>query len=247
MSYSAMRPDGIAMYPAAQATASDRLSFIRKVYGLVFCGVLFYAISAALPIVGMELGIPVLGDLGWMMARLHPMIAFLLLLGGSWLAHSVSMVRGLNLVGMFGFAGLFGLLSVNLLYFAMKFTGGLGIVFQALGLTCLVFGSLTGYVLLTRKDFSFLGGFLFVGMMGLIGTALIAWVASAFFKVDVSLLSTALSMVGVLLFSGYVLYDTSNMLHRYSTDMVVPAALALMVDFIILFRNILFLLLRARD
>ncbi len=150
MSYSAMRPDGIAMYPAAQATASDRLSFIRKVYGLVFCGVLFYAISAALPIVGMELGIPVLGDLGWMMARLHPMIAFLLLLGGSWLAHSVSMVRGLNLVGMFGFAGLFGLLSVNLLYFAMKFTGGLGIVFQALGLTCLVFGSLTGYVLLTQ-------------------------------------------------------------------------------------------------
>jgi modulator of FtsH protease len=100
---------------------------------------------------------------------------------------------------------------------------------------------------LTRKDFSFLGGFLFVGLMGLIGTALIAWVASAFFKVDVSLLSTAISMVSVLLFSGYVLFDTSNMLHRYSTDMVVPAALALMIDFIILFRDILFLLLRARD
>src|SRR5690606_1067608 len=112
------------------------------------------------------------------------------------------------------------------------------VIFQALGLTVLTFGGLSAYVLITRKDFSFLGGFLFTGLMLLIGGIVVLWIASAFFGVDVSLMSMAITIASTFLFMGYVLYDTSNLLHRYSTDMVVPAALALMIDFIILFRNI---------
>ena len=69
-------------------------------------------------------------------------------------------------------------------------------------------------------------------------------VAQAFGWAAPSGLSLGLSMVGGLVFCGYILYDTSNILHHYATSMVVPAAMAIMVDFVMLFRTILVLLMR---
>lgn len=246
MSYSAVRPDGVAVYPAIEAATEDRLGFIRKVYSLMFLGLVVFAASIALPVYGIMAGIPLLGDIGILATKVPPLVAFGAILLTSWLVHSVSMVRGLNVIAMFGLAAFWGFLSIPLVAYAIMYGGGVSVVFQALFLTCMVFGGLTAYVFITRKDFSFMGGMLSMGLFLLIGVVFVGIIGSMM-AYEMNMLSMALSIFAVVLFSGYVLYDTSNLLHRYSTDMVVPAALALMVDFIILFRSILFLLMASRD
>jgi FtsH-binding integral membrane protein len=111
---------------------------------------------------------------------------------------------------------------------------------QAAMLTALVFTGLTGYVFVTRKDFSFLGGALAIGVFALIGIA----IAGSLFGFTVGLWY---SVLGVVVFSGYVLYDTSKILHSYPTTAYVSAAVVLFVDVVLLFKHILFLLMRRDD
>ncbi len=245
MSYSAMRPDGVAVHPAVMAAPGERLAFIQKVYGLMFSAVLVFALTAGGLAWGLMSGVPVLREIGALAVGIHPLLAFLLLLGASFGAHALSMVKGLNVLALYGFAAVFGFLSVSLMVYA-QMVGGAAIFIQAAGLTILVFGGLTAFVFLSRKDFSFIGGFLMVGLLTLIGATLIAIVMSML-GFEVQLIHVALSIAAVLLFAGYTVYDTSNLIHRYSVDMVVPAALALTIDFIMLFRNILYLMAVSRD
>lgn len=241
MSYSAVRPDGVAVYPAAQATPSDRVAFIQKVYGLLFLGILFFAASMSLPVAGIVYEIPVLREIGMLAIACPWWLALIVLIGSSFLIHSVSMIRGINIVAFFAMAGMWGFFTVGLIYYALA-TSGFGVIFQAAGLTTLVFGGLSAFALISRKDFSFLGGFLMISTLLLLGTI----VGFAIFGAG-EILQIGLSLAIVAIFSLYVLYDTSRMLHHYAVDMVVPAALALLVDFIILFRQILFLLISSRD
>ncbi|MBI1290972.1 hypothetical protein GC173_06970 [bacterium] len=245
MSYSAMRADGIARVPAISTTGEERIAFIQKVYSLVFLGVTSFAAGMALPIAGTMAGIGFFEM--WLRAAvgLPFIVAFIGILGTSFLVHSVSMVRGWNLVAFFLMSQLWAFLTLPLVLFALK-TSGLVVILQASVLTTVVFGGLTGFVLISKKDFHFLGAILTIGLFLLLGVALCTWIASLF-GVNVTVMSTAMAAFSVILFSGYVLYDTSNMMHRYATDMVVPAALALMVDFIILFRSILMLLMSRRS
>ena len=241
MAYSAMRPDGMAVIPAMAASGEERLVFLRKVYSLMFTGLLVFGAVAVLPIIGMVAHIPGLEGIGRLAIGIHPMISFGVLIVSSMLLHSIERVPGLNLIALYGMAAVWGFVSVPLMAYAMFYAGGVAVVLQALGLTTLVFGGLTAYVFLSRKDFSFMGGMLMVGSFVLLGAIVIAMIAQ-FAGFPISLMSTAMSVFATILFMGYVLYDTSQVLHRYSTDMAVPAALALMVDFIILFRNILYLM-----
>lgn len=245
MAYSAVRADGVAVYPASAASQVDRLNFIKKVYALTFTGVLAFAVSAALPVLGLFKDIPGLRELGHLAVGIPRILCFFALLGVSMLARSTSMMKGINLVTFYLLAATLGFFAVGLIG-ASLVIGGAALILQALGLTTLVFGGLSAYVLLSRKDFSFMRGFLAVGTMLVLGTMLAMFVAE-FFGVQFDLLYTALSAVVVLLMSLYVLYDTSSLFHRYSVDMVVPAATALMVDFVILFQHILSLLARARN
>jgi FtsH-binding integral membrane protein len=245
MGYSATLEDGSAAQPAITARPEERADFLRKVYLLLFAGITTFAMSAALPVYGAVNGHAFLGGILKATLGIPPLVMLLLFLGVSFAVHAVSMVQGLNVVAYFLFAAFFGVFTSALLLFALQ-TGGLPIIMNAAGLTVMAFGGLTCYVLISGKDFSFMGGFLSVGLMLLIGTVLFMLVGQSFFGMDVSGMHVAVSGVSVLLFSLYVLYDTSNILHRYATDMVVPAALALLIDFVILFRNILFLLMNAR-
>ncbi len=256
MSYSALRPDGVAQYTAAQASTDERLTYLKKVYGLTFVGILFFAITISLTVAGGleamgqvdSLYIPLFTELFYLSMWLGQsfFIPLALIIGSSFLVHKVSMVKGVNLVGYFGFIGLWSILTVPLVIYALG-VGGLAIIFQAAGLTTFVFGGLTGYVLITRKDFSFMGGFLTVGLFLILGTIIMLGILNLLGVQMPTFVQVAISIFVVLLFSGYVLYDTSRILHHYATDMVVPAALALSVDFIILFRQILFLLAMSRD
>jgi modulator of FtsH protease len=106
----------------------------------------------------------------------------------------------------------FGLGPIISHYLALP-NGG-QVVMTALGGTGLIFLGLSGYVLTTRKDFTFIGGFLAVGMM----LALVAIVANLFLHMPV--FSLALSALFILLMSGMILYQTSEIIHGGETNYI---------------------------
>jgi modulator of FtsH protease len=245
MGYTATLEDGTAAYPAEAAKPEERADFLRKVYMMLFTGIVTFAVSAALPAWGFLNGDPFLGGILRAVVSVPPLLMLAIFLGISYGVHAVSMVKGVNVVAFYLFSAFFGVLTSGLIALALK-TGGLPLIMNAAALTVFAFGGLTCYVLISGKDFSFLGGFLSVGLIMLISCVVLAMVGEAFFGVETSGIHLAISGVSVFLFSLFVLYDTSNILHRYSTDMVVPAALALLMDFVIMFQNILSLLMNLR-
>ncbi|WLR42747.1 Bax inhibitor-1/YccA family protein [Bacillus carboniphilus] len=114
-------------------------------------------------------------------------------------------------------------------------TVGANVVLTAFGVTAFVFGSLFIYAYTTKRDFSFLGGMLFIGLISLIVLSIIG-----VFFIKSETFHLAMAWVGVLLFSGYVLYDVSMMKNHLVDEKDVPAAvLNLYIDFINLFLDIL--------
>lgn len=121
---------------------------------------------------------------------------------------------------------------------AMYYASGLGaVVLQALVLTFAVFLSLSAYVLVSKKDFSFLGGGLFACLVLLIFWGLL----NMFF--DFGLGGRMIfSLIGSLVFIGYILYDTSLLVHHLGPDDYVIAAVTLYLDIVNLFLYLLELL-----
>ncbi|WP_313952888.1 Bax inhibitor-1/YccA family protein [Accumulibacter sp.] len=160
-----------------------------------------------------------------------------------------------TLVGYFGLLFLtsklrdsgWGLLSVFALTGFMGYTLGpivghyLGLpnggqtVMMAMAGTAAIFLGLSGYALTTRKDFSFMGGFLFVGVV----LAFLAGLAAIFFEIPA--LSLTVSAAFVLLMSGLILYETSNIIHGGETNYVM-ATVTLFVSIFNLFTSLLHLL-----
>lgn len=160
-----------------------------------------------------------------------------------------------TLVGYFGLLFLttklrnsgWGLLSVFALTGSMGYTLGpivshyLGMpnggqtVMTAMGATAAIFVGLSAYALTTRKDFSFMGGFLMVGIL----TAFLAGLGAIFFQMPA--LSLAVSAMFVLLMSGLILYETSNIIRGGETNYVM-ATVTLFVAIFNLFTSLLQLL-----
>ena len=105
----------------------------------------------------------------------------------------------------------------------------------ALGGTGAIFLGLSAYVLTTRKDFSFMGGFLMVGIL----VAFLGGLGAFFFEMP--LLSLAVSGMFVLLMSGLILYETSNIIHGGETNYIM-ATVTLYVSIYNLFLSLLQLL-----
>ncbi|MCW5588077.1 MAG: Bax inhibitor-1/YccA family protein [Legionellales bacterium] len=139
----------------------------------------------------------------------------------------------LGILCVFAFTGFMGwTLGPMLTAYIAAFSNGAEIVFTALGATGLIFFALSAYVLVTRKDFSFLGGFLFVGLL----LAVIASIAGIFFAVPA--LQLAVSCAVVLIASGLILFDTSRIIHNGETNYIM-ATIALYLDIYMLFVNLL--------
>ena len=102
-------------------------------------------------------------------------------------------------------------------------------------ITAVIFMGLTAYVFMSGKDFSFMGGFLAIAVVGLIITGLVSMFMGGGVGIWYSYAAAAI-------FSGYILYDTSRILHHYPTTAHVSAALVLFVDVVILFKHILIIL-----
>jgi|TARA_B100000212_G_scaffold307566_2_gene256772 modulator of FtsH protease len=106
---------------------------------------------------------------------------------------------------------------------------------EALGATALVFFALSGYALTTKKDFSFMGGFLVVGLV----VVLVAAIANIFFAVPA--VSLAISAAIVFIMSGFILFDTSRIIHGGETNYI-RATVSLYLNIYNLFTSILHLL-----
>ena len=142
---------------------------------------------------------------------------------------------GLGLVFVFALTGFMGLTLGPIISAYLSLPNGGEIVMTAMGGTGVIFLGLSGYALTTRKNFSFMGGFLMVGIL----VAFLAGLASIFFTMPG--LSLAVSAMFVLLMSGLILYQTSEIIHGGETNYVM-ATLTLYIAIYNLFTSLLHLL-----
>jgi len=123
-----------------------------------------------------------------------------------------------------------------LLYFAKTSEGGPGLIMNAAVLTGVIFFALTGVVFVTGADFSFLRTALIVAGFAAMGVIL----CSALFGFNPGIIFIAAMLVFC---AGYILYDTSNVLHHYQIGQHVAASLALFASVILMFWYVLQLLM----
>jgi modulator of FtsH protease len=120
---------------------------------------------------------------------------------------------------------------------------GTGLVTDAFMLTAISFAALTLYAYWSKRDFSFLGGFLMVGLITIIGFSLIGMFTGGFGGT----LGLVIAIAGILLFSGFILYDISQYRHGLADRDIPLAVLSLYLNFINLFLFFLRLLGISRD
>jgi len=142
---------------------------------------------------------------------------------------------GMGIVCVFALTGFMGLTLGPILSLYLKMPNGDQLVMQALGATAFIFFALSAYALVSRKDFSFMGGFLFVGLL----VAFLAGLAALFFNMPT--LSLAVSAAFVLLASGLILYQTSAIVNGGETNYIM-ATVTLYVSLYNLFLSLLHLL-----
>ena len=212
-------PRGVTQ--AASVTTSDRLVFIKKVYSLL-------AMSMGTAAVGAYLGS---GPLLLLVAP-NMMLFFILQIGLIFFASFAARKPGLNMIALFSFTTVSGLTLGPLLYQV-----GPSIAAEAFGLTAVTFAGLSMYVVYSKKDFSFMSGFLMTGLIVLVVGGLLNM-----FFIQSGMMHFVMSGASVLLFSGFILYDTSNILRYYGTDEHVSATLALYLDVLNLFIALLSIL-----
>ena len=210
--------------------AAEANSVLRNTYLLLSMTLVF---SSAMTAIAMILNI----------GHGTALVSMLLALGVLWLVLPRTAQSGAGLVTVFVFTGLmgFGLGPTLNMYLKAVPHGGV-LIMSALGGTGLIFGSLSVYALTTKKDFSFMGGFLYSGLMVLIITG-IGGIAAAAMGYDVSVLQLGMSAATILVFSGLVLYDTSRIIHRGETNYIM-ATVELYLDILNIFLALLRLLSR---
>ncbi len=140
-----------------------------------------------------------------------------------------------GIIAIFVFTVLLGAALGPMLKMYLSLPNGGELVMQALGGTALVFFVLSAYVLTTRMDFSFLGGFLMIGLLVMV----VASIANLFFQVPAE--SLAISDASVFIMSGLILFDTSRIIHGGETNYI-RATVALYLDIYNLFVHLLHLL-----
>ncbi|MDV6033988.1 MAG: permease [Phycisphaera sp. RhM] len=222
--------------PAAFADESARAGFIRRTYTHLF--------GAILALIGIEAVIFTVVPQAKMMQLVQSvspwtwLIALVLFMGVGWLARSwagngASLARqyaGLSLYVVAEAALLFPLLYVAITFVDPKTP------LMAAAVTLVVFAGLTAFVFITGADFSGWGKFLALAGFAAMG-ALFAGILMGFS------LGLWFSVAMVALASGYILYDTSNVLHHYRTDQHVAASLALFASVVLLFWYVLRILM----
>ena len=168
-----------------------------------------------------------------------PVMAPLLMFGvmiGALFAVTALRNSAWGVPALFGFTFIAGLMLAPILTVAIGFRNGGQLVALAGGMTAAIFFAMAAIATVTKRDFSFLGKFLFVGLILLI----VASLANLFFQVPA--LSVTISAVAVLIFSLYLLHDVSNIVRGGETNYI-TATLNLFLDVYNIFISLLNILL----
>jgi len=171
--------------------------------------------------------------------KASPVIAPLLMFGamiGSLFVVAALRNSGWGVAAVFGFTFISGMMLAPMLQLAAGLRNGGQLVALAGAMTAAVFFVMATIATVTKRDFSFLGKFLFIGLVLLV----IASIANLFFQVPA--LSVTLSAIAVLIFSGYLLYDVSDIVRGGETNYIM-ATIRLFLDILNLFVNLLNLLM----
>jgi modulator of FtsH protease len=212
-------------YPSVARPVESVLStnkVLRNTYTLLSMTLLFSALTAGL---SMMLNLP------------HPGL-LVTLVGYFGLLFLTAKFRNsaLGLLFVFALTGFMGLtLGPMLSAYLTALPNGSQLVMTALGGTGVIFLGLSAYALSTRKDFSFLGGFVMVGVL----VAFLAGLGALFFEIPG--LSLAVSAMFVLLMSALILWETSNIINGGETNYIM-ATVSLYVAIYNLFTSLLHLL-----
>ena len=208
-----------ADHPVAAVLATNKV--IRNTYLLLAMTLAFSALTAA---ASMAMNLP------------HPGL-ILTLVGYFGLLFLTARFRdrALGLAFVFALTGFIGYTLGPILNAYVGLSNGPQLVMTALGATGAVFLGLSGYALTSRRDFSFMGSFLMVGIL----VAFLAGLGAIFF--EMAALSLAVSAMFVLLMSGLILYETSNIVHGGETNYIM-ATVTLYVSIFNLFTSLLHLL-----
>lgn len=208
----------------------DRLEthkVIRNTYMMLSLTLLFSAVMATVSLLA---GVP-----GW--TSLVSLGAALVLI---WFVLPRTAHTGTGLAVVFGITGLLGFGLGPMLSQYLALPNGGQIVMTALGGTGAIFLGLSGYALVSRRDFSFMGGFLVVGLV----VVLAAMLGNLFLEIPA--LSMAISAAVVLLMSGFILYDTGRMVNG-GEDNYLLLTVSLYLNIFNLFVHLLSLLGMSQD
>lgn len=174
---------------------------LKNTYILLSATMLFSALMAAVSVV----------------VQMPPM-TYLLSAGGAMLLIWLVLPRTANSAAglwvVFAITGLLGFGLGPLLSYYLALPNGSQIVATAFGGTGVIFLGLSGYALTTRKDFSFMGGFLIAGLL----MVFVVMLANIFLNIPA--LSLAISAIVIMIMSGFILYDTSRMVHGGETNYI---------------------------
>lgn len=195
---------------------------LKNTYMLLAMTLLFSAFTA---VVSMAV------NLGFGVALICNIAALALLWFG--LPRVANSSKGIGMV--FVITGLLGLGLGPMLNHYAGMTNGSGLILQALAGTAIVFFTLSGYVLTTRKDFSFLQGFVMAGLV----VVLLAIVANLFLQTPA--ISLAISAAIILLMSAAILWETSNIINGGETNYIM-ATMSLYISLLNIFTSLLHLL-----
>jgi len=191
---------------------------LRNTYMLLSLTLLFSALTA-----------------GFAMVTNAPPLHWLITLGGYFgLLFVVTRLRNSiwGLAAVFALTGFLGYTLGPILNFYLSLPNGSQVVMTALAGTGAIFLALSGYALVSRKDFSFMGSFLMVGML----VAFLAGLGAMLFHIP--MLSLAVSAMVILLMSGMILWQTSDIIHGGETNYIM-ATVTLYITLFNLFVNLL--------
>ena len=216
-----MNYDAQSTVARSQQSVLETNKLLRNTYSLLALTLVFSAMTAGL---SMALNLP------------HPGI-LLTLIGYFGLLFLTAKLRNSvwGLASVFALTGFMGFTLGPIVNAYLGLPNGGQIVMQALGGTGIIFFGLSAYAVKSQKDFSFMGGFLFVGIL----VAFLAGLAAFFFEMPG--LSLAVSAMFVLLMAGLILYETSQIIKGGETNYIM-ATVTLYVAIYNLFTSLLHLL-----
>ena len=213
-------PEIVVRRPSESVLASNKV--IKNTYMLLSMTLLFSALTAW---ISMQINMPYLGVLVTLGGYFALLFLTAALRNSAW-----------GILSIFAFTGFMGLtLGPIINMYLHAFSNGAELVALAMGGTGAIFIGLSSYALTTKKDFSFMGGFLMVGILA----AFLAGIGALIFSIPA--LSLAVSGLFIMLMSGLILYQTSEIIHDGETNYIM-ATITLYMSIYNLFMSLLHIL-----